>query len=304
MEREIRGRIFEIERFAINDGPGIRTIVFMKGCPLQCQWCANPESQKPYTQLMYWINRCIGCKRCISRCPNRALSWDGSKIVIDRSKCVKCGTCAQACNSNALTTVGEEKTVEEVMKIVSRDERFYKKSGGGVTFSGGEMLAQAEFVTQLAKACKEKGYHTCVESCGFAPWDKIAMLMNYIDVFLYDFKCMDSARHKHFTGVPNEGILNNYKNLLKHGKTVVTRVPVIPGVNNNMENFQALADFLLEYNPGCRMDLLPYHSLGVSKYDRLSMDYKLRDLATPSEEEMEGYRRFFLDKGFYVTIGG
>ncbi len=304
MDKELRGRIFEIERFAINDGPGIRTVVFMKGCPLQCQWCANPESQKPYVQLMYWANRCIGCKRCISRCPNQALSWNGSQIVIDRDRCKKCGTCAQSCNSDALTTVGEEKTVAEVMKIVSRDEKFYKKSGGGITFSGGEMLAQAEFVTELAKACKAKGYHTCVESCGFAPWKKVAMLMDYIDVFLYDFKCMDSKRHKHFTGVGNEGILNNYLNLLKNKKTVVTRVPVIPGVNNYKENFESLRDFLLEHNPGCRIDLLPYHRLGISKYDRLNMDYQLRDLLAPSEEEMEQYRQFFLKEGFHVTIGG
>ena len=298
------GIVFEIERFAINDGPGIRSIVFLKGCPLRCKWCANPESQKPGAQLMYWVTRCMGCRRCIGACPNHALGWTGERIAVDREKCTVCGSCTDACNSEALTSIGRRMTVEDVMQVVSRDESFYARSGGGITFSGGEVFGQPAFLAALAAACKQRGYHTCVETSGYAPWESIAQAMEHIDLFLYDFKCMDAVVHKANIGMDNERIQENYKKLVELGKEIVARVPVIPGVNNSDGNFRALGEFLRQYNPGCRIDLLPYHRLGVTKYDRLDMGYTLAELEPPPKAEMEAYRRGLEEMGFYVTIGG
>ena len=299
-----KGTVFEIERFAINDGPGIRSIVFLKGCPLRCKWCANPESQKPHAQLMYWASRCMGCRRCIGVCPNSALSWTDGRIVIDRDKCEVCGTCADVCNSEALTSIGRVMSVGEVMDVVSRDENFYTKSGGGITFSGGEVFSQTEFLGALARACKSRGYHTCIETSGYAAWESIAAVMEHIDMFLYDFKCMDNKRHEQFIGRGNGLIQDNYKKLVEQGKNVVARVPVIPGVNNDEENFRKLGEFLKKHNPGCRIDLLPYHRLGVTKYDRLDMGYDMAELEPPSKEEMGKHRGYLADMGFHVTIGG
>lgn len=298
------GTVFEIERFAINDGPGIRSIVFLKGCPLSCKWCANPESQKKSAQLMYWITRCIGCKNCIKTCSNNALTWNGNNIEVDREKCKACGACADICNSEALTAIGRVMTVDDVMNVISRDEKFYTESGGGITFSGGEVFLQDIFLKELAAACKEKGYHTCIETSGYTTWDKIASVLDNIDLFLFDFKCMDDEKHHAFVGSSNQQILHNYRQLVKYGKKVVARVPVIPEVNNNMENFELLSSFLQTNNPGCRIDLLPYHRLGVTKYDRLDIDYDLVDIVPPSNEEMEQYQNYLIQKGFDVTIGG
>ncbi|MBO0457726.1 glycyl-radical enzyme activating protein [Enterococcus hulanensis] len=298
------GNIFEIERFAINDGPGIRTLVFLKGCPLTCQWCANPESQSSDSQLMYWKTRCIGCQTCLSICPNQALSWSAEGIVIDRIKCKSCGTCSKVCNSEALTIVGERLSVEEVLEQVAKDEIFYESSNGGVTFSGGEVLYQSDYLALLAKECKNRGYHTCIETSGHASWFNLSKVAPYIDLFLFDIKSMNEKLHKEYIGVSNKKILSNYQKLIEAGKKVITRVPIIPGFNNNYENLEQLVDFLTANNPHCRIDLLPYHRLGVSKYERLNMEYQFGEFEPPSSEEMAEYQSFLTGKGFKVTIGG
>ena len=299
----IQGTVFEIERFAINDGPGIRTLIFLVGCPLKCIWCSNPESQKPDRKLMVWKNRCLGCKHCISQCETGALSWDNG-IRLDRSKCNLCGKCTEVCNSNALTMVGALMSVAEVFAQVDKDATFYQSSGGGVTFSGGEAFAQPKFLLGLAKAAKARGYHTCVETTGYVAWDVLRDIMPYIDLFLYDFKQMDNQAHQKITGVSNELILSNYKRLVEYGKKTVARVPVIPDMTDSEENYQLLAEFLKKHNPCSRIDLLPYHRLGTSKYERLGTAYSLKNLLPPSAEKMEEIKAFFEGNGFNVLIGG
>ncbi len=298
-----QGFIFEIERFAINDGPGIRTLVFLMGCPLHCFWCANPESQTFGQKLMVWKNRCIGCKACIKKCPASALSWNNG-VVVDRSRCDFCGECTEVCNSNALTLVGKRMSADDVFEQVDKDADFYEKSGGGVTFSGGEPFAQPEFLLELGKKAKERGYHVCVETTGYVRWDVMREIIPYIDLFLYDFKHMDSGTHQNYTGVGNELILENYKRLLEYGKKTVVRFPVIPGINDTDENISQLIGFLQKHNPCCQVDILPYHALGVSKYERLGMDYRLKEIEPPSKERIEELRLRFEKSGFRVVVGG
>lgn len=302
-ESDLQGNVFDIERFAINDGPGIRTIVFLTGCPLRCLWCANPESQKPDPKLMYWEKRCLGCKQCIKVCEPGALSWDNG-IKLDRSKCTLCGKCAEACNSEALTIVGKKMSVTDVFKQVNKDAAFYEISDGGITFSGGEAFAQPRFLLALAKEAKVQGYHTCVETTGYVEWDILRDIMPYIDIFLYDIKCMDNELHKTITGVGNELILKNYLRLLEYGKKTVVRFPLIPTKTDSDDNILKIIEFVKNHNPCGRIDILPYHRLGISKYDRLGMAYNLVDILPPTAERTEEIRKLFEDNGFNVLVGG
>ena len=301
--QEIFGKIFDIERFAISDGSGIRTVVFFKGCPLRCLWCANPESQMSGKQIMYWPNRCIGCGNCTHNCPQQAIMLT-DKGVVRNERCILCGHCAKICNTMALTLVGQCITVDEIIKQLEKDEEFYKETSGGITFSGGEPLMQKEFLLALSSACKARGYHTSIETSGYAEWALIDAVKEYIDDFLYDFKCMDSTRHKIFTGVDNTVILENFIRLVRSGKYVVARIPVVPGYNAEMDDMAAIADFLEKNNPGCHVDLLPYHQLGISKYQRLDIPYRALSAAIPEPAYMEKVKQMFLSRGFQVTIGG
>ena len=303
---KITGIVFEIERFAINDGPGIRTLVFLKGCPLKCRWCANPESQNVRAQIMLSPAKCIGCRTCIGVCENKALSWK-ERVILDREKCKLCGKCAGICNSEAIEIAGKAMTPEEVLAEVDKDARYYKSSGGGVTFSGGEVFNDPDFVFLLAQLAKARGYNTALETCGFAQWHNIERVIPYIDLFMYDFKCMDDDKHRYYTGVSNKIILKNYIRLVNavgSKNQVVARVPVIPGINMTSENFSEMADFIEKHNPNSRIDLLPYHSLGKAKYDKLDKKYELEELAPPSKESMIEIQKFLLARGFNVTVGG
>jgi pyruvate formate lyase activating enzyme len=297
------GVISEIERYAIKDGPGIRTVVFLKGCPLKCRWCANPETQKSIYQLMYWPNRCIACKQCILECPNNALSWGNPGIQICRADCASCGACTQICNSQALTMAGQHKTADEIMQIILKDLPYYQTSGGGVTFSGGEAASQGEFLCKLAKECKKHRISTCIETCGYAKWEIFCELLPYIDYFFYDLKIIDEKDHMTYTGVSNKLILDNFSRLIQAKADVTVRIPVIPGINNTQKNVEQTIRFLLEQAPGCPVSLLPYHRLGASKYDKLDMEYTLAELAPPSEKEMFQLKEQFVSFGFPVRIG-
>ena len=298
-----KGNISEIERYAIKDGPGIRTVVFFKGCPLKCKWCANPETQKISWQLMYWPTRCIGCRQCIKACPNQALTFTNTGGTINRKSCLACGQCVDTCNSKALTMAGERHTIAGILKEIRKDKAFYQTSGGGVTFSGGECTTQPEFLVALARACKKEGISTCIETCGHAPWEVFEKLLSCIDYFYYDLKLIDEKNHKKWTGVSSRLIKKNYIGLVEAGADVTVRIPCIPGVNITDKNIDDTIAFLLEHSPGCHVSLLPYHRLGASKYGKLDMDYSLEELVPPSEETMEELRKKFEDKGFYVTIG-
>lgn len=303
MNTDKKGIISEIERYAIKDGPGIRTVIFFKGCPLRCKWCANPETQRSTYQLMYWPTRCIGCKQCILACPRQALTWNTRGIKVDRDTCVSCGICAKSCNSQALTIAGERKSVSEIMEIVMKDYPYYQTSGGGVTFSGGEATSQEDFLFELAKSCKTHNISTCIETCGYAHWSVYEKLLPYIDYFLYDLKVMDEATHVKFTGASNKMILDNFCRLIRSKANVTVRIPIIPGFNNTDKNICSTISFLLKYASGCHIGLLPYHRLGASKYEKLNMNYGLDELAPPSDEEMCQLKQTFESYGFYVTIG-
>ena len=303
MNNNPKGIISEIERYAVNDGPGIRTVVFFKGCPLHCAWCSNPETQKTKAQVMYWQTRCIGCRMCIHQCPRQALQWGKTGIAIDRDLCSTCGTCVETCNSQALTMAGYERDVETVLEEILKDKAFFETSGGGVTFSGGEATVQKDFLYLLAKACKHARIHTCMGTCGYAEWETFETIFPYIDLFLFDIKVMDDTIHKQYTGVSNRLILDNFCKLQQMGGNIVVRIPIIPGINDTKSNLQATIDFLKKVDCQYPVSLLPYHRLGVSKYEKLDMCYCLKELLPPSSETMQDYAELFRTNGFAVTIG-
>jgi len=261
----------------------------MKGCPLDCQWCCNPEGQKYHPEIRFIASRCVGeekCKApCVKVCPNSAISLLQSKPKTDRGLCQSCGRCAEACLYEARHLSGRKVTIEELLKEVKKDEPFYLSSGGGVTLGGGEPLVQFEFAREFLKRCKEHHLHTAIETCGYAPWAHLEKTLEYVDVIYYDIKHMDPAKHKELTGVSNDLIFENARQLLATRKDqVIIRVPIIPSVNDSEENIKATAMFVAE-GGGRMMELLPYHRFGVAKYDQLDRKYELRE-KQPTEEQM------------------
>jgi len=281
------GSVFNIQRYSVQDGPGIRTTVFLKGCPLACYWCSNPESQAMHPELLYFDTLCTGCLRCLDACPNGAtiLSSD-EKILIDRGLCKACGACAEACLSDARIISGKLMTVDEVTDVVKKDSLFYRNSNGGVTFSGGEPTHQPAFLLELLKDSQRKGFHTCLDTCGYTQWEFLEEALEYVDLVLFDVKHMDTKQHKELTAVDNLLILDNLKRIADTGKEMIIRVPLMPGINDSKENINALGIFMSQSSLK-RVDLLPYHRLGVKKYERLGMEYKLGELGSFKKEEVD-----------------
>jgi len=300
----LQGIVFDVKRFAVHDGPGIRTTVFFKGCPLRCGWCHNPESQGSEPELVVRPSRCQRCASCVRICPERALSFSDEGISVDRSRCTRCGTCAGICPSQALEIVGRAVTVGEVMAQIVRDVPFYDESGGGATFSGGEPLWQPDFLAATLRACHERGIHTAVDTCGFAPWETIERVRGATDLFLYDLKLMSSSRHTELTGAPNALILENLEHLSRLGQPLVVRVAIIPGINDSQRELCALGEFVGSLRNPPPVDLLPYHRIGVGKYGRLGRLYHLGDVVPPDEERMAEIVRLFERYEFPVTVGG
>jgi pyruvate formate lyase activating enzyme len=293
--------VFEIERFALNDGPGIRTVVFFKGCPLRCSWCSNPESQKAAPELFYRSRRCLACGRCVEACGEEALAL-GAALIVDRERCTACGDCTRACNTGALTMAGSVLPVGDILREVLRDEAFYRNSGGGVTFSGGEPTAQPRALRALAELCRENGLHTCLETCGVFGWEALRETLPSLDLFLFDLKHLDEARHEELTGVGNALVLENFRRLLEAGKPVVARFPLLPGINDEEGHLERVAEFLAGCSPGMRVDVLPYHRLGSSKYAGLGRQYPLDRLAPPSAERAGEVRDFFQGLGLAARV--
>jgi pyruvate formate lyase activating enzyme len=285
---EPRGLVFDIERFAIHDGPGIRTTLFLKGCPLACWWCHNPESLAPRPQLALFEDKCIGCGRCFEACPNgvhERLS-DGSR-ALHRERCAACGRCVQTCFAEALVMEGRELGVDEAMTELRKDMPFYASSGGGITLSGGEPMLQVAFSEAVLRACRAEGIHTALDTSGHAPWADYEKVLPFVDLVLYDFKLADSEAHRKYTGVDNELIRENLARIDERGMPIEVRIPVIPGINDSQENIEESARFLAGLKGIQRVALLPYHGLGESKYPRVGRTYRLDGLASPSRERME-----------------
>lgn len=290
------GIVFNIQKFSVNDGPGIRTVVFLKGCPLRCRWCANPESQLVRAEILWDENKCIGCHHCIEVCHRHAVSLKDGKITVDAAKCGSCGRCFHECPGKALKNEGELKTVKEVMDVVMQDLPFYEESGGGITLSGGEMLAQPEFAISLLKAAKENGLHTCCETTGFAKREVFASVAEYLDTILFDVKHWDSEKHKEGTAAGNELILSNLKYAISKGKDVLPRIPVIPGFNDSLRDAVNLARVIKEAG-GTRCQLLPFHQFGENKYEQLGREYAYKDVTAYHREDLEDYRQAFIENG-------
>jgi pyruvate formate lyase activating enzyme len=302
---DVKGLVFNIQRYSIQDGPGIRTTVFLKGCPLRCLWCSNPESQNPRPEIAHRDSLCNQCGRCVAVCPVHAISLHDKSISIDRALCNDCGKCVEVCQPGALKMFGEEMTAAQVFAQVKKDEDFYRESGGGVTVSGGEPLSQPDFVAALFQLCRENGIHTCIETCGLASIKALEKVLKYTSLVLFDVKLTDRAAHQKWTGKPNETILRNLRLVVKKNIPLIVRVPLIPGVNDSdeeLKNIAGLASRILEL-PG-KMDLLPYHKFGMGKYLMLDRKYGLEDINTQPDAYVRKLKQLIESLGFDCEIVG
>ena len=299
------GWIFNVQRFSVHDGPGIRTTIFFKGCPLQCLWCDNPESQRPEPELVYWRERCIRCDACLHVCPHGAILVykNGTRQVADAA-CDRCGRCLEECYAGALEMIGRRVSVEELLDQAEGDRPFYEASGGGVTLSGGEPTLQPAFARRLLEGCRKRGLHTAIESCGLAPWPTWQALLPHLDLILYDLKEVDSHRHEQLTGTPNALILDNLERLAHTGKPIIVRRPVIPGCNDGEASIHALGRLVQRLGTVHEVHLLPYHRFGRSKYERLGRAYPMGDEPSLREEQLYGLREILVAYGLRVKIGG
>lgn len=298
------GRIFNIMKYSIHDGPGIRTTVFLQGCPLSCEWCHNPESQFFGQALMFSPERCIGCGQCLEVCPHGAIRFSDGQMRYDRERCRVCGACAKVCHSGARELVSREVSTSEVLAEIEKDLIFYDESGGGVTFSGGEALMQPGFLRELLLKCRQKEIHTAVETCGFVKREYLEEIAPYVNLFLYDLKHMDNQIHRRFTNAPNELILENLRWLVENHKGVVIRIPIIPGVNDDQDNIRRTGEFVASLKRVSTVHILPYHKAGAEKYRRLGLSYKLPGLEPPSQEHMQEIKALLEEYGMTVKIGG
>jgi len=283
----ITGTVFDIRRYSIHDGPGIRTTVFLKGCALSCWWCHNPESQASRPEVVLHEQRCIRCGACVAACPHGAVAWVDGAPLTDRTKCEACGTCTEACYAGAREVAGRTMRVEQVMEAVERDRPFYEESGGGVTLSGGEPLRQPAFTAAVLREAKRRGLHTALDTCGHASWREFERLRQDVDLFLYDLKLVDSERHRRYTGVGSTRILANLRELSRLGHRIVLRVPIVPGITDDPENVAAVCTVAAALPHLAGVDLLPYHSIGAGKYRRLDRTYRLLHTDAPTRWRMD-----------------
>ena len=302
-----KGLVFNIQRFSVNDGPGIRSIIFLNGCPLRCKWCCNPESQELRSVVMFKAQNCVGCGNCEVVCPTGAadLSVPGK---IDHSKCIACGKCVDVCYHRALELSGRWMTVNELIKEVYKDTISYRRSGGGITISGGEAVVQHEFLEDLLIACKGLGWTTAIETTGYTSLEVLDKIVPLIDYFMMDIKHIHPLIHKEWTGVSNERILSNAYHIAELtqelGSQYIIRVPVIPGFNSDPEVIRGIAKFTTSL-PGVKdLHLLPYHDLGSNKYGMLGKDYELFGVKTPEKDYMEYLKEIVEDEGLICKIGG
>ncbi len=298
------GRIFDLKRYSLHDGPGIRTTVFFKGCPLSCWWCHNPESQDRTPVIHYRNELCLGCESCVDICEEHALSLTTSGIERDETRCRLCGACTEVCPTNAREIVGREVSVEDVLNEVEKDRLYYDESGGGVTFSGGEPLAQSEFLLALLRACGERDLHRTVDTSGLAPIKTVIEVAEHTDLFLFDLKVMSPERHQQVTGVPVQPILDNLRALDQRGQALRVRVPMIPGINDDPDNFAAMNSFLGTLSNVSQVDLLPFHLSARNKHYKFGIPWNLEEAEEIEPERLLELARPLQDHGLTVAIGG
>ncbi len=301
MNTEI-GMIFDIKHFAVHDGPGIRTTVFLKGCPLKCSWCHSPESQSPVPEVAYYQDLCIGCGACVEACPNEAQTLGIPKII--RELCTGIGKCADECFPEAIVLYGRKASIKEILEEVKKDKLLYEVSGGGVTLSGGEPTMQPEFTSALLKAFKDHGYHTTLDTCGYVDWTIFKHVSKNANLILFDLKHMDSFTHQELTGVPNNLIISNLEKISDMGIELLVRVPVIPDHNDSEENFIAMGNFLGGLSGISTVELLPYHNLGTPKYSALGREYPLNGLRTPELHTLKELAKILEVEGLKINIEG
>ncbi len=298
------GYIFDIKRYAIHDGPGIRTTVFFKGCPLRCQWCHNPEGIKTTLDIQYRQDKCSGCGECISYCPEKAISVYQGNRYVNSDKCKICGTCVENCAFEALEKVGNKITVTELIKEIEKDIIFFDESGGGVTFSGGEPMFQPFFLNELLTRCIEMDIHTVVDTSGYCSYNNFELINDKVHLFLYDLKLIDEKTHMRYAGVPNTLIQENLKKLINKRNNVVIRIPVIPGINNNKRNINKLAELLGDVDKIPDIHLLPYHTGGKEKFQRMEENSFIIEDFPENGYSVENIKKLLEKDGFYVKIGG
>ncbi len=298
------GIVFDIRKYSIHDGPGIRTTLFFKGCPLRCAWCHNPESQSAAVEVALRPARCVQCGACLAACPAGAITWNSHGPITDRAVCSQCGACTAACYAEARERLGYPITVEQALAEIERDRAFYDESGGGVTFSGGEPLLQPAFLAALLSACRARELHTALDTCGFAAWSTLDSLRADVDLFLYDLKLIDDARHRALTGVSNAVILANLQTLSRLGAAILIRIPVVPGVNADDESQRQVGAFMAALPRLEGVELLPYHRLGQDKYARLNRPAPLPETQPPTAEQLAEMAQRLAGFGLNVKIGG
>lgn len=280
-----KGTVFNIQKMSIHDGPGIRTTVFFKGCPLNCLWCSNPESQRVEKEVACFQTRCVKCGYCAEVCPKGLIEKQPPFEITDRSQCDLCGICVKECCTNGKKVVGEDYTIEELLHEVLKDKSFYDSSGGGVTFSGGEPLMQHEFLIEMLKVCKENGVHTAIETTGFGKTEDLLSAAAHLDLVFFDVKHMNDERHQEITGVSNKLILENLAALAAVHDNIIVRIPVIPGINDDDINIAKTAEYITSVGIS-QLELLPYHNLGEVKYAQIGRTYQLSEVKTPDEKRM------------------
>ena len=300
-------RIFDIQRFCVQDGPGIRTVVFLKGCPLRCPWCANPESENAFFEVGHVASLCNHCGDCLKVCESKAITFADKGVTIDRDKCTKCGKCVEECAMQALRPFGsgplrDAATVGEILAEIKKDYFYYSKSGGGLTLSGGEVLSQPKLAAEILKGAGAMGIHTAIETSGYGSEAALDMLLEHLDLVLFDLKIMDPAAHLKHIGAPNELIHSNARRIVEKGVPMIIRVPLIPTLTDTEENIQEIARFVKELDPKLSVHLLPYHRFGISKYEMLDRKYKLDELPTQTDEELAGIVGYFKDGGLNCEI--
>ncbi len=295
------GIVFNIQKFSVNDGPGIRTVVFFKGCPLHCQWCANPESQLVIPQIFHDEKKCSHCHHCQSVCLQEAICFEKDQIKINPSLCKQCLRCIHECPNSALEMQGKEKNIEEILKVVLQDEVFYEESGGGLTLSGGEVLLQADFAAELLKEAKKKHLHTCIETTGFSSFEDFKKVIEYVDYIFFDCKHWNDQKHQEATGLSHKKILKNLAYAASLDKELMVRIPVIPGFNADLSDALEFSKLFNDLHVQ-QCQLLPFHQFGENKYELLKKEYAYKNINALHREDLEDYRKIFIDQGIQASF--